>query len=110
MRQCEHQLVLSVGLDSVKCMQGTSENQEVASKVSAAVAYHLLNACSADKQAKVAMWLAKLDLPLLQPTLPQPGTTIKVPFLTSHVYMLASQVLCNACKRYKLSQPVCQTN
>lgn len=76
-------------------MQGACENQGVACKVSAAVAYHLLNACSADKQTEAAAWLAKLDLPLLQSTLPQPGTTIKVLFLTNNVYYLASQVLCN---------------
>ena len=76
-------------------MQGADENQGVACKVSAAVAYHLLNACSANKQTEAATWLAKLDLPLLQSTLPQPGTTIKVPFSTNNMYRLASQVLCN---------------
>lgn len=74
-------------------MQGTSENQEAACKVSAAVAYHLLNACSADKQAEATMWLVKLDLPLLQSSLPQPGATIKVLLPTSY---LRAKVLCNA--------------
>lgn len=75
-------------------MQGASENQEVACKVSAAVAYHLLNACLAEKQVDAAAWLAKLDLPLLQATLPQPGTTIKVP--SSQAVHTSLQVLCIA--------------
>lgn len=62
---------------AARTMQGASKTQEVASQVSAAVAYHLLYACSAEKQADAAAWLAKLDLPLLQ-SVPQAGVTIQV--------------------------------
>ena len=59
-------------------MQGASESQEVAGRVSATVAYHLLNACADNKQAEAAAWLAKQDSPLLQHAPLQPGATIKV--------------------------------
>lgn len=59
-------------------MQGSGECRLVAGRVAAAVAYHLLQGCSAHREAGAADWLAKLDLALLQPCAPQPGGTIKV--------------------------------
>lgn len=65
-------------------MQGAGESQEVAGRVSAAVAYHLLITSADDKQAEAAAWLAKLDSPLLQHASLQPGTTIKVLLSAMH--------------------------
>jgi len=57
-------------------VQGSTECRQVAGQVAAAVAYHLLNGCKVHKEAEAADWLAKLDMALLQPAVPQPGATI----------------------------------
>lgn len=58
-------------------VQGSTECRQVAGQVAASVAYHLLNGCKVHKEAEAADWLAKLDMPLLQPAVPQPSATIK---------------------------------
>ena len=52
-------------------MQGSAEGKQVGGQVSAAVAYHLLTACTAHKQTDIAAWLADLPLPFGQTNAPQ---------------------------------------
>lgn len=59
-------------------IQGYNECHQVAGQVAAAVAYHLLYSCTANKDVQPAEWLAKLDMALLKPAALQPGASIKV--------------------------------
>ena len=58
------------------CMQGAAEGKQVEARVGAAVAYHLLTACTAHKQTDTAAWLANLPSSLCHTAAPQPAIEV----------------------------------